>query len=239
MTDCQEKLLQKLGVSEWLIKVVQGMYRNAKSRVRVNSSYTESFGVGVGVHQGSVLSPLLFICVLEALSREFRKGSPEELLYADDLVVSSETLDGLLAKLETWKKGLEGKDLRVNMGKTKVMVSGCNLGKPSEKGKFPCSVFGKGVGSNSIYFGTCKHWVHKRCSGIKGKLTGSNHFSCKMCTEGYSTNDLGLRKVHLEGEEIEVVQNFCYLGNASVTARINSGWSTFKELIPLLTSRAL
>ena len=32
----------------------------------------------VGVHQGSVLSPLLFIIVLEALSREFRAGVPWE-----------------------------------------------------------------------------------------------------------------------------------------------------------------
>ena len=34
----------------------------------------------VGVHQGSVLSPLLFIMVLEVLSIEFRTGCPWELL---------------------------------------------------------------------------------------------------------------------------------------------------------------
>ena len=38
--------------------------------------YCEEFEVKVGVHQGSVLSPLLFIIVLEALSREFRSGVP-------------------------------------------------------------------------------------------------------------------------------------------------------------------
>ena len=38
---------------------------------RINNSYSDVFNVPVGVHQGSVLSPLLFIIVLEALSREF------------------------------------------------------------------------------------------------------------------------------------------------------------------------
>ena len=45
----------------------------------------------VGVHQGSILSPLLFIIVLEALSREFRDGVPLEDLYADDLVIIADS----------------------------------------------------------------------------------------------------------------------------------------------------
>ena len=55
---------------------MQGMYANAQSRVRVGEGYSEEFEVKVGVHQGSVLSPLLFIIVLEALSREFNSGVP-------------------------------------------------------------------------------------------------------------------------------------------------------------------
>ena len=63
------------------------------SRVRVGEGYSKEFEVKVGVHQGSVLSPLLFIIVLEALSREFRFWVPWEDLYADDLVIIAESLE--------------------------------------------------------------------------------------------------------------------------------------------------
>ena len=68
--------LRSLGVEEWAVCVIQGMYTDVKSRVGVNGQYSKEFGVGVGVHQGSVLSPLLFILVLEALSRQFRTVVP-------------------------------------------------------------------------------------------------------------------------------------------------------------------
>ena len=83
--------LRKLGVDERIVCLVQGTYSNARSRVRVGEGYSEEFEVKVGVH--SVLSPLLFIIVLEALSREFRCGVPWEDLYADDLVIIAESLE--------------------------------------------------------------------------------------------------------------------------------------------------
>ena len=116
--------MRKLGIEEWIVRFVQAMYNNTRSRVGVNNTYSDEFGVKVGVHQGSVLSPLLFVIVLEALSCEFRTGTPWELLYADDLVISAETEEGLKMKLNKWKTEMEAKGLRVNMGKTKIMVSG-------------------------------------------------------------------------------------------------------------------
>ena len=74
-------------MDEWIVHLVQGMYSNARSSVRVGEGYSE---VKVGVLQGSVLSPLLFIIVLEALSHEFCCGFPWEDLYADDLVIIAE-----------------------------------------------------------------------------------------------------------------------------------------------------
>ena len=55
--------MHKLGTVEWLVRLVQSMYKDVRSRVRVGDGYSEEFGVGVGVHQGSALSPLLFIIV--------------------------------------------------------------------------------------------------------------------------------------------------------------------------------
>ena len=90
--------LRCLGVDEdeWIVSVIKAMYEDATMTVRVNGRESKAFSVRVGVQQGSVLSPLLFIIVLEALSREFREGlwscmSYMELLYADDLVLVAET----------------------------------------------------------------------------------------------------------------------------------------------------
>ena len=157
--------LRKLGVEEWIVRLVQGMYANARSGVRVGEGYSEEFEVKVGVHQGSVLSPLLFIIVLEALSREFRSGVPWEDLYADDLVIIAESLEECVRMLLTWKEAMEKKGLRVNAGKTKIMICGTGLDLLQRSGELPCAVCHTGVGSNSIFCNGCKHWVHKKCSG--------------------------------------------------------------------------
>ena len=95
--------MRKLEIDECLVRLVQSMYKDVRSRVGVGDGYSEEFGVGVGVHQGSVLSPLLIINVLESLSREFRIGCPWKLLYADDLMISAESMEELLVKVQTWK----------------------------------------------------------------------------------------------------------------------------------------
>ena len=119
--------LRKLGVEEWIVRLVQGMYANARNRVRVGEGYSEEFEVKVGVHQGSVLSLLLLIIVLEALSCEFLSGVPWEYLYVDDIVIITESLEECVRRLLTWKETMEEKGLRVNAGKTKIMICGTGL----------------------------------------------------------------------------------------------------------------
>ena len=77
----------------------------------MNNTFSEEFGVKVRVHQSSVLSPLLVIIVLKALSCEFCTGTPWELLYADDLVITAETEDVLRLKMKKWKNEMQTKGL--------------------------------------------------------------------------------------------------------------------------------
>ena len=128
--------------------LVQGMYANAWSCVRVCEGYSEEFDVKVCVHQSSVLSPLLFIIVLEALSREFHAGVPWEDLNADDLVIIAYSLEECVRRLLIWKKAMEEKGLRVNAGETKVMTCDTGLDLMQSSGEFPCAVCLTGVGSN-------------------------------------------------------------------------------------------
>jgi len=62
------------------------------------------------MHQGSALSPLLFVIVMEAISRKFRVALPWELLYADDLAVIAETEEDLTKRLSEWKDNEQGYD---------------------------------------------------------------------------------------------------------------------------------
>ena len=240
--------MRKLGIDEWLVCLVQSMYKDVRSRVRVGDGYSEEFGVGVGVHQGSVLSPLLFIIVLEALSREFRTGCPWELLYADDLMISAGSMEELLVKVKTWKTEMEKKGLRVNMGKTKMMESGINLDVLKKSGKYPCGVCLTGVGrTNAIQGGGCGGWVHGRCGGIGGRLLRGGGFTCAQClgAAGAVGGEQSLG-VGVGSGGLEVVPGFCCLGDMlsagsgcglAAVARCKCAWGRFRRLLPLLTGR--
>ena len=60
--------MHKLGVEKWLVLAVMSMYTGAKTVARTVYGNSNGFEVKGGMHQGSVLSPLLFVMVMEALS---------------------------------------------------------------------------------------------------------------------------------------------------------------------------
>ena len=64
------------------------------------------------MHQGSVLSPLQFILVMEEATRECRVGGLWELLYADDLALTAETQDEVELIFREWRRAVERRGLR-------------------------------------------------------------------------------------------------------------------------------
>ena len=54
--------------------------------MNVRSSFSDEFPVNVGVHQGSVLSPRLFVIVIDEVTKSAKGGLLYEILYADDFI---------------------------------------------------------------------------------------------------------------------------------------------------------
>ena len=70
------------------VRMVEGMYEKTTARVVVGEVASEEFEVKIGLRQGSVLSPLLFILELYLISRKaVLKDVTRKLLYADDLAL--------------------------------------------------------------------------------------------------------------------------------------------------------
>ena len=87
--------------------------------------------------------------MVDVLTEGVSGGLMSEMLYADDLVLTSEMMEGLREKFWKWKEAFESKRLKVNLGKTKVIVSETE-GEVSVSNVDPCGICGKRVMSNSV-----------------------------------------------------------------------------------------
>ena len=74
-------------MDEWLIRPVMALYTEDYTVVRIDDGRSENFKVNVGLHQGSLLSQLLFAVVMGVVSNELINGIPSDFLYADDLAL--------------------------------------------------------------------------------------------------------------------------------------------------------
>ena len=144
---------------------------------------------------------------------------------------------------------MEGTGLRVNMGKTKILMSGPGLDVLQRSGEDPHGVCLKGVDANSILYGGYSSWIHKKCSGIPGSLKPDPSFRGKRCTGQDRPIDERLMtdKGHSGSGEAWVMPCFRYLGDclsscggcelATIT-RCHLAWGKFNELLSVLTSRS-
>ncbi|KAK3554979.1 hypothetical protein QTP86_002411 [Hemibagrus guttatus] len=113
--------MKKSGVAEKYVRVVQDMYERSRTVVRCAVGQTEEFNVEVGLHQGSALSPFLFAIVMDQLSEEVRQESPWTMMFADDIVICSESREQVEENLERWRFALERRGMKVSRSKTEYM----------------------------------------------------------------------------------------------------------------------
>ena len=113
--------MRKSGLAEKYVRIVQDMYDDSITAVRCAVGVTEGFEVKVGLHQGSALSPCLFAMVMDRITDDIREEAPWTMMFADDIVICSESKEWLEQKLESWRYALERRGMKVNRRKTEYM----------------------------------------------------------------------------------------------------------------------
>ena len=107
---------------EEYVKIVLDMYRSSKTQVVTQKGETEYFPIEVGLHQGSALSPLLFIIILDVITENIEKEPPWAMMFADDLVPCATTREEVEEDLETWRVVFERHGLKISRTKTEYYV---------------------------------------------------------------------------------------------------------------------
>ncbi len=124
--------LLKRGIGGNLYRLIKTMYNGNTSQVRVGNKCTPSFPCESGVRQGDTLSPTLFNIFVDDITKlmNSKECFPAKvgtvnigcLFYADDLVIISESKEGLQHSLNSLSQYCNDWYLKVNNTKTKVMV---------------------------------------------------------------------------------------------------------------------
>ena len=127
--------LKKHNVDTELIKAIKSFYVNPESRVQIGGKTSSSFKIDIGVRQGCILSPLLFITLMNLVAKNCKDIRPfnvgmwklrpvklSMLLFADDLVVFGRTQQDLEHNMNVLNRELKIKGLKINPQKTKTMI---------------------------------------------------------------------------------------------------------------------
>ncbi|RYA67266.1 hypothetical protein DD598_28985, partial [Enterobacter cloacae complex sp. 2DZ2F16B1] len=108
------------------------LYERVTGRVRCPGGFSETIASTIGVKQGCPLSPTLFGLYIDEISDYILRaggegsdlaGTPVHImLYADDIVLISDSPEGMQRHLDALHRFAQESGLSVNLGKTKVMV---------------------------------------------------------------------------------------------------------------------
>ena len=131
----REILLEKLskhGIDGSIFDIIQTIYLEDTVSIKIGNQHSSPFKTNKGVRQGCVLSPLLFNIFLADLQgildnngdnvKLSKTSTISCLLWADDILMLSESKAGLQAKLDALEKYCDTNKLSVNTKKTQCMI---------------------------------------------------------------------------------------------------------------------
>ena len=172
--------LVKLGITGRFIDVIENMYSSVFYCVKLNGCISEKIPSNVGVKQGCVLSPLLFNLYLHDLPSIFDPTCDPVSLYdiklsclmfADDLVILSESAKGLQNALDKLYEYCSKWGLTVNTDKTKVLIFNKG-GYPISRYKFKLNGLGIDIVQSYCYLGiifSASGNFNKACEALTNK----------------------------------------------------------------------
>ena len=138
--DCVDRnklweILKEMEIPDHLTCLLRNLYAGQEATVRTGHGTMDWFQIGTGVRQGCILSPCLFNFYAEIIMQNVRLDEAQDeikiarrninnLRYADDITLMSESEEELKNLLMKVKEESEKVGLKLNIQKTKIMASG-------------------------------------------------------------------------------------------------------------------
>ena len=151
-------LLKDYSIGGKFLKILREIYKDNNIFVKLSDGLLQPFTTTISVKQGCVLSPLLFNLYIDKISDIFDQScSPVKinnkdlncLLWADDLLLVSESAQGLQNCINKMEKFYNDLDLKINIKKTKVIIF--NRGGRTFEGKFKFYLNGEKIAITDQY----------------------------------------------------------------------------------------
>ena len=124
-------LLKEYSIGGNFLKILQQVYKGNQVFIKLTDGLLQPINTTIGLKQGCVFSPILFNLFINKISNifddtcvpvEINNVKISSLLWADDLLLVSQTAEGLQNSINKMDKFYQSLELKINMKKTKVMI---------------------------------------------------------------------------------------------------------------------
>uniref|UniRef100_A0A8D8LKZ5 Craniofacial development protein 2 n=2 Tax=Cacopsylla melanoneura TaxID=428564 RepID=A0A8D8LKZ5_9HEMI len=118
--------LQHAGINKHMVDRIQDLYQDISSKVRTPVGTTDSFAITTGLRQGGVLSPLLFINVINEIQNKvcekIGSGKSNLMLFADDIVLWGSNNREIQIQIDAWAEKAKSYGLIFSQEKSEVLI---------------------------------------------------------------------------------------------------------------------